>query len=73
MPVVVLVRFGRNCGGFAVAVLQLGKLLLVLFAEFWTLLLESLADSPLAVFASVSEAFGEVPSSSSSTSDGYFS
>ena len=34
----------------AVAVLQLWRLLLVLFVEIWTLLLEPLADSPLAVF-----------------------
>ena len=32
VPVAVLVRFGGICGGFAVADLQLGNLLLVLFA-----------------------------------------
>ena len=32
VPVAVLVRFGGICGGFAVAVLRLGNLLLVLFA-----------------------------------------
>ena len=55
-----LVRFWRICGGFAVAVLQLGKLLCCSLG-FWTLLLEPFADSPRAVLRVSSEAFGEVP------------
>ena len=67
VPVAVLVRFGGISGGFTVAVLQLGKLLLVLFARMLDI------TSSRSVSRQSRRLLERCLSFSSSTSGGYFS